>query len=106
MSEERGTAWPSPIIESYTLEKLPRQDDASAGEQPIARIILEGSNFFIRAVRPTVKIGDMHVLDHDITPDERKIILYLFERPPEGGRLSIRYGKGLVTTFGEPFHWE
>lgn len=101
-----STSWPPPVIESYELEKSPALPGAEPGfPPPLARVIVRGQNFFIRAVSPKITIGDRKILDYEILPDEKTILLYLFERPAEGARITIDYGPGLMAESPQPFSW-
>jgi hypothetical protein len=107
MSESQP-GWAPPVIDSYSVEKSPPLSAAELAQgypQPLARVILRGRNFFIRAVTPKVAIGGMKVLDFQILPDESTIILHLFERPPENGTITVSYGPSLVAELG-PFTWD
>lgn len=107
MSDSPSTAWPPPMIESYELEKSPSLPGADQGfPQPLARVTVRGQNFFIRAVSPKITIGDMTVLDYEILPDEKTILLYLFAPAPEGGKIRISYGPGMTGESGQPFSWD
>lgn len=108
MSESQSTGWRPPVIDSYTVEKSPplTAPELAAGHpQPLARVILRGRNFFIRAVTPQITIGGMKVLDFQILPDESTILLYLFSRPPENGTIQVSYGPSLTAEAG-PFSWD
>lgn len=97
--------WPPPILKSYTLEKVSPSHSPTTNP-PIAKVILRGENFFNRAVSPTVKIGEMEILDCEIMPSEQAMVLYLFERPPEGGKITVSYEPEEVGELEEPFHWD
>jgi hypothetical protein len=108
MSAE-STAWPPPVIESFELEKDPVLSAAEAAPgfpRPLARVIVRGRNFFIRAVSPTITIGDRKVLDSEILPDEKTILLYLFEPPPQGGKIRVSYGPGMTGESEQSLFWD
>jgi hypothetical protein len=48
----------------------------------------------------------MAILDCEIMPSEQAMILYLFERPPEGGKITVSYDPEEVGELAEPFHWD
>lgn len=106
MSAE-STAWPPPVIESFELEKSPPLPAEAPGfPQPLARVTVRGRNFFIRAVSPTITIGDRKVLDSEILPDEKTILLYLFEPPPQGGKIRVSYGPGMTAESEQSLFWD
>ena len=101
------STWPPPLIQSYELEKSPSLPGADPSfPQPLARVIVRGQNFFIRAVSPKITLGERPVLDYEILPDEKTILLYLFEPPPEGGKIRISYGPGMTAESEQPFSWD
>jgi hypothetical protein len=107
MSDSPSPAWPPPVIESYELEKSPSLPGADPSfPQPLARVTVRGRNFFIRAVSPKITIGDSKILDFEILPDEKTILLYLFEPLPEGGKIRISYGPGMTGESEQPFSWD
>ena len=106
MSEPRNPAWPPPVIESFSLETSPPSEAPQEGfPQPIARVIVRGRNFFIRAIPPRIEIGGSRILDFEILPDEQTLVLFLFQRPPDGGRITVSYGPGLAAESEQPFVW-
>ena len=106
MSAPHNTAWPPPVIESFSLEKSPPEAVPEGGfPQPIARVTVRGRNFFMRAIPPRIEIGGSRILDFEILPDEQTLVLFLFQRPPEG-RISVSYGPGLSAESEQPFSWD
>jgi hypothetical protein len=99
------SSWPAPVLESYTLEKMPQQKTEGGPPRTIAKVAIRGKNFFSRAISPKIMIGDLKVLDYEITPDESGIILYLFQRPKDGSRITVSYGPEMVGELEEPFRW-
>lgn len=90
------TARPT-TLDSYDLDEV----IVTLGERhtPVraTRITIHGTNIFMRALEPVVRVGDVEVLYPRIQPDERSIIGYLTTTPPEGARIEMAYrGQGSV----------
>ncbi len=90
-------------LDSYDLEEV----DVPFGERdaPVraTRITIHGTNIFMRALEPIVRVGDVQVLYPRIQPDEKTIVGYLTTTPPEGARIELAYrGQGSVAA-AEPF---
>ncbi len=67
------------------------------------RITIHGENIFMRAPEPTVRIGDVEVLYPRIQLDERSIVGYLTETPPEGAHIQLEYRGEEPIPASEPF---
>jgi hypothetical protein len=92
--DAKSADWPPPVIESFTVEKLDQPEEGE-GSGPLAQVKLVGRNFFVRAIAPEITIGEEQVLDYEIKDSEQMIVLYLYERPPEG-KITVSYGPGLT----------
>jgi hypothetical protein len=100
----------SPLkLDSYQLSKataeelgVSKQGLASMSFQPL-KLTICGEYFEIAAIVPTIKIGDFEVTDFDITDDQCGIVCYLYDAPPEGGKICIDYGRGRCGETPEPF---
>jgi len=90
-------------LDSYELEEV--YAPWSTAEEPatVIRITLHGKNILVRALEPTVKIGDVLVQYPDIASDERRIIGFLVDTPKEGSPITLEFGgkhaSGLDQTF-------
>ena len=78
-------------LESYDLEEVEVPlGDAGQNIRAI-KITIHGENIFLRALEPTVRIGDTEVLHPRIEPDERTIVGYLTDQPQEGAAIQLEY---------------
>jgi len=95
-------------LESYSLERPDETDPRAvaakaAGVPDPIKIIIKGQAFFIRAVDPTIMIGELELKDFEILSDLETIIGYLYETPTEGAIITLDYGAGVPAEMPEPF---
>src|SRR5215510_3159724 len=70
---------------------------------PKFQITLKGENFVERAMMLVVKIGDVHINEYSISPDQKTIVCYLDELPAEGSVISVGYGPDQMVELPERF---
>lgn len=87
-----------PKLNSYELSKEFDSDEnrsfstADMDETTLMKIIIRGENIVHRALRPIVRIGNITVKYPNISLDEKSIVGYIDEIPPEGSEISLEYG--------------
>jgi hypothetical protein len=106
---------PAPLeVHAYSLEPvggagpatLAMADTAGpAGAAPTLplRIVLRGSGFRIGAQDPVIRVGDVVVRRFEISSDQRTIVGYLDQVPPEGAEISVEYPSRGRAVLPEPF---
>lgn len=101
-------------VHAYTLEPVggagptgfalaDTADTAGAGPALPLRIVLRGSGFRIGAQDPVIRVGDVVVRRFEISSDQRTIVGYLDEVPPEGAEISVEYPSRGRAVLPEPF---
>jgi hypothetical protein len=90
-------------LDSYDLDEveLPLGEDRRVVKA--TRITIQGKNIFLRALEPTIRIGEVEVLYPRIQPDERTIVGYLTTSPPEGAQIQLEYRGQEPIRLAEPF---
>lgn len=90
-------------LDSYELEDV--EAPLGEGRQIVkaTKITIHGRNVFLRALEPTIRIGDVEVLYPSIELDERTIVGYLTAVPPEGAAIQLEYRGEQPIRLAEPF---
>jgi hypothetical protein len=105
---------PAPLeLHAYTVEPagsagpaaLAVADTAGTAVTPTLplRIVLRGSGFRIGAQDPVIRVGDVVARRFEISSDQRTIVGYLDEVPPEGAEISVEYPSRGRAVLPEPF---
>ncbi|HEY0017462.1 MAG TPA: IPT/TIG domain-containing protein [Longimicrobium sp.] len=98
-------------VHAYTLEAvggaapaaLAVEDAATMAPMLPLRIVLRGSGFRIGALDPVIRVGDVVVRRFEISSDQRTIVGYVDEVPPEGAEISVEYPSRGRAVLPEPF---
>jgi hypothetical protein len=90
-------------LDSYDLEEVQAPLGARKAMIKATRITIHGQNVHLRALEPTVRVGDVEVLYPRIQPDERTIVGYLTATPAEGARIQLQYRGEDPIHVAEPF---
>jgi hypothetical protein len=78
-------------LDSYDLDEVEVPIGKDKAMVKATRITIHGENIFMRALEPTVRVGELEVLYPEIQLDERSIVGYLTTIPPEGARIQLEY---------------
>ena len=78
-------------LESYELEEVEVPIGESKRTVRAVRITIHGTNIFLRALEPVVRIGDTEVLYPRIQPDEQTIVGYVTDQPQDGAAITLEY---------------
>lgn len=80
-------------LSGYTARAvlLPMEKNPNASVQGI-EITVFGEYFPIRAVEPEILVGELSAGRVEVSRDQRSIRGYLFDPPPEGATIRVRYG--------------
>ncbi len=78
-------------LESYELEEVEVPIGEAKRTVRAVRITIHGTNIFLRALEPVVRIGDTEVLYPRIQPDEQTIVGYVTDQPQDGAAITLEY---------------
>lgn len=78
-------------LDSYDLDEVEVPIGKNKEMVKATRIRIHGENIFLRALEPTVRVGNVEALFTEIQLDERSIVGYLTSTPPEGARIQLEY---------------
>jgi hypothetical protein len=103
-----------PKLEGYSVSKAAegpadetRLAAATEGltdtQVPRFQITLKGENFVERAMMLIIRIGDVQVSEYSVSPDQKTIVCFMDELPPEGSVISVGYGPGQTVELPERF---
>ena len=78
-------------LESYDLDEVEVPIGEAKRMIRAVMITIHGSNIFLRALEPVVRIGDTEIVYPRIQPDEQTIIGYVTDQPQEGAVITLEY---------------
>jgi hypothetical protein len=87
----------TPTLDSYELDEKRLALAEGAETHKVIQITIHGKNLIMRALEPTIRIGNVTVQYPKIHPDERTVSGYLTEIPEEGSSIVLEYGNPLRT---------
>lgn len=87
----------TPTLDSYELDENHLALANRAEKSKVIHITIHGKNLIMRALEPTIRIGNVIVRYSKIHPDERTISGYITEIPEEGSSIVLEYGNPLNT---------